>query len=385
MNRVTDDRVPDDLAELVRQAAGAVPTGTHELARVARRRARQRRRTTAGAGLTAVAVAVTAVAVPMLLRSEPSPRPSSAALAPLPSASALPQSLLLPDTKSAVDMQRAGSAFVLEAIPNGQLKNRVIPGMDNAQAVAALPDGGLVALGPKDRRPDSPREDGVQVTGLDLVLTVTAPDGHVTVTRDVRAPGEPAQLVGAAADTAYLLRAERQLVAHDLGSGAERPLTAASAAIAEFAATQAEPIEVTVQADRVALTGQQGISGRGELRFFDLASGDRLGTATFEGVAPDKVRLSPDGRIAAVAGPARTPTGTADKAGVSYPIRAFDVATGKQLGEHQLYSADRKPKFLPQVLDLAFVDGTTFRVAWISPLDSPSLPGSAVRFDTVRI
>ncbi|WP_305787606.1 hypothetical protein [Symbioplanes lichenis] len=80
--------------------------------------------------------------------------------------------------------------------------------VSESEQVSALPDGGVVLLGPV------PRGSGPE-------LVVAGPDGQVRLRRDLHANGKKVTLTAASETTAFFQRGD-SLFAHELATGAER-------------------------------------------------------------------------------------------------------------------------------------------------------------------
>jgi hypothetical protein len=351
--------IPTDLAEAVRRAAAAVPDERHSLGAVHRRRRRhQRRRVAAVAGVATVAVAA---GVPFLVNrtGSPAPEPFATASATVPAGPA--QRLLLTNAYAvAGNVGVRGPQGVAEVDAAGKLVTHPVFNIDAADSVIGLPDGRLVMLGPIDLKPGVAREDGVNVTDLEFALVVTAPAApgpayHV----NVRFVGETVRLIGATDKGAYLLRDGKRVVFHEFGSGAERALPAASAAVS--AAGAPDRFEVSVQGDRLLLGGVAD-DGSAELRLHDLASGADLLGGPFAvgapGTAIRAVRLSPDGRHVAV-GLTRLAADRADYVLATVPVTAAPRPRTATIGT----TTDNR-KAPGDIQGIAFTDDHTVRVAW---------------------
>jgi hypothetical protein len=333
---MTRTDIPDDLVAAMRAAAGAAPPHSGDLAAVRRRgRARRRRRAAAVAGVAAVAVAA-AVAVPSVIAGPAAPSADGSRVAvSRPAAPAEPAQRLLINgavwelvssedgtelrgaesgetAREAYERLRAwpGAVGVIsgwaELRPDGEVVelDLDLPGIDSISDVAAMPDGRLAAIGVVDRMPEVERDDGPCVEGVDFPLLVIEADGSVSRSREVRVMCETVRLLAADADTAYLARDSR-LVAHDLATGEERTLVEAphpldggygSVAPGRVATAAAEPRDDPCPPDEV---GEQIV-----VRVVEFGSGASSsyplrprGCSGYAGA----MRLSPDGRYAAVA------------------------------------------------------------------------------------
>jgi hypothetical protein len=393
------DAITDELASVVRLAADAVPARTQEFeAIVRRRRAYHRRRSLTTAGLAAAIVAATATAVPLTAQSDPAVRPTTAggtAAASTTGAAAQPaQRLLLSgaDGQYSVGDRRYGIRSpngIVEIMPDGRFVTHASPGMA-AQQYLALPDGRLVMLGSKDLKPGVPREDGPWVTDVAFLLAVTGHDGTVQVSRDVRVMGEHVYLVGATAEAAYLLRAEHRLVRHNLASGNEQPLAAASAAIQAFRRQSGEDVRVSVEGERVALVERRVSPVPPHVRIIDLATGatvSDLALAT-KATGVSEIRLAPGARLAAIVSQRfveRPDLPMPHRWRVEHRLRIVEVATGRVLTNRVL--VEQIGDQVADVRGLAWSDPTTLRVAWYAlPLNADRLYDltEVLQVETVR-
>jgi hypothetical protein len=303
------DRVPDELVEVVRSAAAAVPAHTGHLDEVfLRQGVRRRRHAVAVVGLAVAVVGLAVAVVPDLVAG--GGRPTAAQVAStqsttVPSQVAPAQRLLLsaagwtakPDNGPEVGV--VGGAGVTEVSADGSAVNHPVSDMDGWYQAVGLPDGRLVILGYKDLAPGAVRADGPDVADLSIRLQVLRPDGSVQSVREVRIPGERVSLVAATERTAYLLR-PLGLVSHDLATGAEKVVLDPAAVGVDLSQMDASQMDLAAGRFAVLLTDQpRGCS----LRLMDLAGARRhndVSLAALGCVAAGRVRLSPDGRLAAV-------------------------------------------------------------------------------------
>ncbi|GIJ72299.1 hypothetical protein [Virgisporangium ochraceum] len=360
------DEIPDipaDLADAVRHAAAAVPAGRHSIGEVhRRRRLHQRRRTAAVAGVATVAVAAGAAGVPALFRAS-GPGPVAAtptAPASAPAAAGPAQRLLLGNPYLSIEGPGGGAGItgpsgILEVDPGGSIVAHPVTGVDSADQVVALPDGRLVVLGPRNLKPGVARNDGVDVTDLEFRLVFGGYNANV------RVRGEQLRLVGATAEGAYLLRNMQRLVFHEFATGAERPLTAATATMMA-SGLPVNRWDEQVQNGRLVF---RTVGDTPTVRVVDVSTGaEVVHPLRFDGVPADgyhveELRLSPDGRTLALvisefgAGSAR------------YRLVTVDVATGRTAGPSDVATIDPASKSTG-VLGLAFTDNRTVRVATVA-------------------
>ncbi|GIE94309.1 hypothetical protein [Paractinoplanes rishiriensis] len=216
------DQIPAPVETAVRTAAQAAPGYRGDLDSVYRRaRARRQRLIATAAG---VAVLITAAGVGLAQR-RPAP-PVTVLPATQPVVKPAPAQRLL--LSGAVGTYRTDGAAVRlggrdrvgEILPDGTLAGHPVQGADGWDRTVGLPDGRLVALGPRDLMPDVERPDGPDIEGLEYNLVVAAPDGAVQLSRDVRVKGEAVTLLTATAETAWLWR-PAGLYSHDLATGTE--------------------------------------------------------------------------------------------------------------------------------------------------------------------
>jgi hypothetical protein len=429
---MTRTDIPDDLAAAMQAAASAAPPHHGDLAAVRRRGRARRRRRTAAAGVAAAAVAVAAaIAIPSVIAGPvpppagppvaappPAVPPGSLPVAP-PAARAEPaQRLLLLDSAGMVRIPSGGmvgeeqgetareayerlqdvpgAVGVLggpaELRPDGQVVDLdlALPEIDSVREVVAMPDGRLAAIGIVDRMPGVEREDGPCVEGADFPLLVIEADGSVGLRREVRVRCQALSLVAADAGTAYLVRDSR-LVAHDLATGEERVLVDSAEVLgspdgaylagrASIAAGRL--VTAAFEAERESCQ-PDGSAGRIVLRVTDFDTGATsaypLTTAECAGV-PGPVRISPDGRYAAIAffGSAAD-LGRADLRVAVLDLDTGDVVAdelivpapevsglpgGTQVGPHQIASTDGA------ISGIAWDDERTLRVAWYEVPDA---------------
>lgn len=225
------EEIPRDIRTVVRAEASSRAAYSSDLTAVRQRAGRRRRRTTLAAAAGVLAVVAGAGAAVTLNRPAPGTAPTAAQeVAPtgMPARTPPAQRLLLQGAvgfyrtaamKSAVRL--GGRDHVGEVLPTLQMRRHRVQGAGNWDRAVGLPDGRIVALGPRDLQPGVERTDGPDVTGLETNLVVVDKTGRLETTRDVRRRGEAVALVSATDTTAYLWR-PAGLVAHDLRTGAER-------------------------------------------------------------------------------------------------------------------------------------------------------------------
>lgn len=390
--------VPDELAAALRAAADAAPPHVGDLAGVRRRgRARLRHRAMTGTGLVALAVAAALGVRFALTGSGPGPEPGPVAAPSATPEPAEPAQRLLTDgagwVASRADDEppaglsaretfewyrdQPGASGVLgpptEVGPDGDavpLELADLPGIDSVRDVLPMPDGRFAVIGLVDRMPGVERTDGPCVAGIGMPLLVVEPDLSVSTSRDLRIRCQTLDLVAVDAETAYLARDSR-LVAHDLATGDERLLLDSAEAV---------PIEhsgMDYAGGRLAVVvSDPACDGTGGLvvRVTDVATGDSRdrpldGPACVRSGGP--VRLSPDGRYAAVAY-----HWFMGGAAAGLRMAVLDLANGGLVVEDRLVAettgpnlvGDRSPRSVglrtAAVVGLAWHDPQTLRMAW---------------------
>jgi hypothetical protein len=341
--------VPDDIATLVRDAAKAVP-GAYGNTEAVVRRARQYRRRRAAAVATGAGVLVilSAVTVPVLA-GRGAERVVPPAVVATTSAKAVTgpaaQRLLLAKTG-----EIAVEKGLPELRPDGSVDYRSVP--KGTGDVVALPDGRLVALVTTDLQPGVKRADGPGVEGVSVKLVVLNARGGVEREREVRKKGEELRLLGATEKTAYLRRATG-VVAHELATGLERRVLP-PAMLQESASTLFPTTDLA--ADRLVVADGDGNRGC-TVRVADLPTGDqlpvrRVSTGT---CMADHVRLSPDGRLAAVA--------YLRLSAVERRVAVLDLESGKVLADQPLGTRPVKNADEVNAAGVAWSDDRTVRVA----------------------
>jgi hypothetical protein len=312
------ERIPQDMAEVVRVAAGAARGYPGDLADIHRRARRFRIRQMVLSATAVVAVVAGAgVGVGLLRQPEPALPPAATgepvigavpSVAPTTGPDTVPpargpvQHLVLRDaagTYAAPGGEPAevgGEIRLAEVLPDGTLVTHDVVGSRNWERLVVLADGSLVALGSHDTRPGAKRTDGPDVTGVEYRLVVTHPDGKVRIQRDVRKQGEPVVLVTATATTAYLWR-PAGLVSHDLVTGKEKTLVR-RASVQLGAADSLRFIDLSGNRLAIARLRDECVP-----RVYDVTTGRLVAEVPLTGsgcVAVTDMRLSPDSATLAV-------------------------------------------------------------------------------------
>ncbi|MCW6004449.1 hypothetical protein K1W54_07605 [Micromonospora sp. CPCC 205371] len=350
--------IPDNVAEAVRNAATPSIAYSVDLQSLRRRAARRRRRHQAAAAACAAAlVGVGAVTIPAALSKEP----PAGTLPVAPAADGVQgqrppaQRLLLHGGghtweipgKSKAGITNSGGQAEMRA--DGSVVRHAIPGVDGWYGAFGLADGELVVLGHTDLRPGTAGEDGPDVAGLSIELKVLRADGSVELTREVRVKGEGVSLVAADRGSAYLVRPSG-LLSHDLATGREEPILPAAAL------TGADGRLIDVSGNAVAvLDGCQ-------VRVFARSTGQQRTQASLPCTDAAQVRLSPDGRLAAVAYRTRD----------ELRITVLDTETGASRATRTLPTVPQPA--IVEVYGIAWTESTSVRVAWASlPRDADRL------------
>jgi hypothetical protein len=188
------------------------------------------------------------------------------------------------------------------------------------------------------------------------------------VSRDVREVCQVVHLVGSSDEEAYLVRAPAdaqgfplpgaRLVAHRFADGVERDVIGLDS-------LSGTVNDLNLSADLAAsVTGCRVV-------VVSLASGATVSdvfassSSSSSGSHCDRVRLSPDGRLAAVT------VESFAGGGREGWIRVIDLTTGSVLVSSQVYAstgAEEQRKFAPKAfVGLAWVDDTHVRVAYLEP------------------
>jgi hypothetical protein len=226
--------IDDELIAAVRRASEAIPPNAPDLRSVHRRHRRRRSRHAVTAGAAVLAL-LTGTGV-VLAKLTPSVDPTPAATSPVTATATAPAA-----DATTVSVHRHGDSVFenktgtklgfqlspgLTTLRGGQITTITKPAeVDDIRQWVPVPGGGYALLGSKDLAPGTPRADGTGVTNLDLRLVTLSADGHVTLSRNVRIPGQDVQLAGVDNGVAYLARGSGGLVKHDLATGAETRLT----------------------------------------------------------------------------------------------------------------------------------------------------------------
>lgn len=376
--------IPDDVATLVRSVGAAAPPYAGSLEQVQGRvTARRRRHVLAGSLASVLAVAL-AVGVPYALARPAAP----AVLTPVPVASdpappppaqrlflqvggfvAYPGSSSSEDAPPTLDPtkpnfgQPPGATGLVslgglkELLPDGSIVTHAAGGE------LVRPDGQFVTVYPRDLAPGASRTDGPCVSDLAMVLEVRASDGAAVVSRDVREVCQVVSLAGSSDEEAYLVRAPAdaqgfplpgaRLVAHRFADGVERD-------VLNLDALSGTVNDLNLNAGLAAsVTGCRVV-------VVSLASGATVSDVSASpGGHCDRVRLSPDGRLAAVT------VESSDGGGREGLIRVIDLATGSALVSSQVYAStadEEQRKFASKAFaGLAWVDDGHIRVAYLEP------------------
>jgi hypothetical protein len=353
----------DDIAETVRRAADAVPASGSDLSAVLRRHRAHRRRRTALATTAAVVAVVAVSGVTVALHRQPAGKepgqlPATAQQTPAQGQQGqrlpLDAGWALAPNKYGAQVTVPDVRALLELGADRRIVATAVPAavVDVVRSWVPVEDGRSVVLGGKDLKPGVQRDDGVDVTDYSVRLLVLGPDAQVRQQREVRVQGQDVQLVGATTTTAYLYRTPARIVAHDLATGTERPLTTLDPVPAWDAYT------LSVQGGLLFAVSQESCT----LTATALDTGRRVFTARF----PDRqhwscpttrtARLSPDGSTFAVA------VSDGDEA-ATVSLLKVDVATGVVTSfpvSGGVVARDLKPG----TLGVGWV-GSTVRVAWV--------------------
>lgn len=341
--------VPDNIATLVRDAATAVPGAYGDTEAVVRRARRYRRRRAGALACAVIFVVAGAVTVPVLAgRADRPVLPAVVPTAATPSApvvAAPAQRLLLTRTGEV-----ATGRGLAELRPDGSVVQHGVP--DGAGEIVTLPDGRLATLVTTDLLPGTKRPDGPGAEAVSIKLVVLKAGGGVERDREVRVKGEQVRLLGATERTAYLARA-KGIVAHDLDTGKET-VVLPPFLLHESEATLFPTTDVT--GDRLAVAEGTGTKGC-TVRVADLRTGAelparRISTGT---CIADHVRLSPDGRLAAVA---YLRLSTTEKR-----LAVVEVATGATLADKPLGTRPVTDVDTVNAAGVAWSDNRTLRVA----------------------
>ena len=378
--------IPDDVATLVRSAGAAVPPYKGSLEQVhGRVTARRRRHVLVGSLASVLAVAL-AVGVPYALARPDGP----AVLTPMPIASS-PE--VVPAPSQRLFLQVGGFVATPGSYPSDDAPPATLdpskpnygfpPGSTGLVSVGGLkellpdgsvvthpaggdlvrPDGQFVTVYPRDLAPGVSRTDGPCVSDLAMMLEVRAADGSVSVSRDVRVMCQYVTLVGATDEEAYLVRvpsdAQRlplpgaKLVAHRFADGVERDVVGVDVLSgtvhdlnlsAGLAASLADCRLVVLSTSTGATEHSISVSSDGFC---------------------DRVRLSPDGRLAAV-----VETKFSDEGREGW-IHVIDLARVSKVLSQLVYSStqtEERQRIAPKAFaGLAWVDDSHIRVAYIEP------------------
>jgi hypothetical protein len=380
--------IPEDVATLVRSAGAAAPPYTGSLEQVRGRVTARRRHLFVGSLASVLAVAL-AVGLPYAVL-----RPS--AVATLTPASTPP--VVEPPPAQRLFLRVAGfvatpgdflgepPASLDPSKPNfgyppgstglvslGGLKELLPDGSVVTHAAGGdlvRPDGKFVALYPHDLAPGTSRTDGPCVAHVEMLLEVRAADGSVSVSRDVREMCQVVILVGASDEEAYLVRAPAdaqgfpltgaRLVAHRFADGVERDVVGLDA------------LSGTVNDLNLAAGLAASVTDGCRLVVASTSTGAVVSSVSVSPSLPldghcDRVRLSPDGRLAAVT-VEKLPSPGGGREGW---VHVIDLATGSALTSVQVYAStagEEQRKIAPKgFAGLAWVDDTHVRVAHVDP------------------
>jgi hypothetical protein len=384
------DPIPRDIEAYVRTDASARTPHPGDLGVVRRLIRRRRRRAVAAAAAGVLTVVAGAGAVATLNRPAPTPAPAVApSVAPTAAASSPPAAYPVstrPDrqllqnpfgrystVRQTTPVRLAADDHIGEVLPDLTVKRHRVQGADAWDRAIGLPDGRIVALGPRDLKPGVERTDGPNISGLEYNLVVVGADGKVDLRRDVRVKGQAVVLAGATETTAYLFR-PKGLVSHQLATGAERLLTPKSKlGVKELPGPDLEAYDLG--GGRLALARSGAAC---ELSIFDLASGDVLPSAALGTLGCEWVtalRFSPSGdRVAAA-----FQTGAGD----GYRFAVIDTATGRAVrADNQGWRGDGSDADQSAMAELAWQPDGTVRAMIVrigsgsNELVGVGLPGS---------
>jgi len=388
MRRIVDDiAVPEDLANAVRGAAGAVPGRASDLEEVHRRLVARRRRLAGGTAALAALLVAVAVVVPFAVTRDVRPLPGPAggsgpsasrieASASAPAARSTKQRLFLriegfvsvpPGVSGAPDQPDPAKpnlgyppgawgllsiGGIKEVLADGRVITHSLSGAaQTINDVVSLPDGRLVTLGFTDLAPKLHRTFWPCVEHLAEPLAIHARGGEAVTSRDLRIRCHFNALVGATAAEAYLVRDDR-LLAHRFSNGAERDI-----------------VNVSQLGDRVndlnlaagrAAAAYVPDDGTCVLRVLDLRTGELGGAIPMDPPRVDcnakSVRLSPDGRLVAM----------------SYNVledgevwlAVFEIATGRIRLRKLVDQRTASREMVDGFAGAAWTDSSTLRVAW---------------------
>ncbi|BCB81539.1 hypothetical protein GCM10022251_17010 [Phytohabitans flavus] len=331
--------VPDELAEVVHRAAGGTAEYPVDLAGIERRWHRRRRRQTvaAVAGVTALALMGVA-AVPVIAGRAGTDR--------------------TPPAAAGQSAQRLMSnAWVLmtavEFLPDGTVVRWPLADSNGMYQVAGLPDDRLAVLGIDNVSRSQPATPEPVLT----TLRVLSRTGAVELTLPLGTGS--ARLVTATTETAYVWRPEG-IVAYTLASGAHRVLVPSDKLGAKLASGPASDADLL--GDHLAITGVGPDAC--EVRVFDLRGGGfadhPVTRQTCDGTG--SVRISPDGRLAAVT---YQPTSGTQR------VAVLDLASGALRADEpiQVLSA---AGVRGGPAGLAWLDDTRLRIAIVKSGDDPN-------------
>jgi hypothetical protein len=377
--------IPDDVATLVRSAGAAAPPYAGSLEQVRGRVVARRRRHVLAGSMASVLAATVAVGVPYALArpaapavltptpvaSDPVPAPAQRLFLQVGGLVAYPGSASSEDSPPTLDPskpnfgQPAGTTGLVslgglkELLPDGSVVTHAAGGD------LVRPDGRFVTVYPRDLAPGVSRIDGPCVSDLAMMLEVRSSAGAAVVSRDVREVCQFVHLVGATDEEAYLVRAPAdaqgfplpgaRLVAHRFADGVERD-------VLRLDALSGTVNDLNLSADLAAsVTGCRVV-------VVSLASGATVSDVSVPSSPNwhcDRLRLSPDGRLAALT------VESFDNDGREGWLQVIDLATGSALVSSQVYAstgAEERRTVVPKAFaGLAWVDDTHVRVAYLEP------------------
>lgn len=370
------ERIPQNVSEAVRVAAGAARGYPGDLADIHRRARRRRNRQVALSAAAVVAVfagtgAGVALRQPVAPIVQRTTAPASAPSQPAPSQAAPAakdpaQHLVLDDgigtyrVPDGKPVTLGGEKALGELLPDGGLRALPVVGATTWEKAVVLPDGGLVVLANHDIMPEVKRDDGPGAGNLEYRLMRVNPAGEVTSYRNIRREGESVTLVAATATTAHLWR-RSGLTKYDLATNNEY-LVVDLASAGLGAAGGVRHLDVSSNRLAVADTADECAP-----RVYDIATLRKLADRSLKGcLAVNRMRLSPDGSTLAV-------TYQTDGSGNQPPSLAalIRVADGKVLAQREL-PGDRSTEY-STMTSIAWQDDRTLRIA-----DYPvAAPGTA--------
>ncbi|WP_250029979.1 hypothetical protein [Paractinoplanes maris] len=208
------DEIPRDIEVAVRAAGEQSKGYAGELSTVYRRARRRRTRRRATAVATAFTVLAGLVGGGLIVRQRTDATPHYEPASTAPAQRLLlsvPARTFVVTRADSTPVELGGDLDVGELSVADDLVVHPVVGAGVYDKTIGLPDGRLVSVGPRDRRPAS---------ALDMLLTVDTPGGRPQQ-RAITREEEPVSLVAADSTTAFLWR-PYGLYAHDLAGGLER-------------------------------------------------------------------------------------------------------------------------------------------------------------------